>query len=517
MSTENPADRQPDFAETPSRRFFMKAAGAAAVAGAAAGAAQARPRATGVDSWDQEFDVIIVGSGYAALAAAYEAQRAGVKRIVVLEKMEAFGGNSAINGGLVCLPLSAKQKEAGIKDSVELMVADMVKAGRGFNHVELCRALASNAAGAYDMMMECGVKFKDKVIRLGGHSAPRALITESASGGAIVVPMHKYLRERGVMFRNHIMVDEFVRDTSGVTGVIVREGYTFGAADSGLPRAYRAKLGVVVASGGWGQDKQFVSTTMPVYSKLEATAQPGATAETIKSLLAIGALPIMLDMYQLGPWASPDERGAGPASFFADYAFAEGIAVDPKTGRRFMNELADRRTRADAQLAVLAKGSDAEPNFPFAFCGEDTTTRAEGFEGAYRDGAIKKSATLEDLAKRHNTSAKELRKQIDEWNAIVAGRAKDPFAKPLDKRVPLKAPYYSLRLSPKLHYCMGGVAITPRAEAIDARTCKPIPGLYAAGEVTGGTHGMDRLGGCSSIDGLVFGQIAGRNVARRVA
>ncbi|MEF9995557.1 MAG: FAD-binding protein, partial [Burkholderiaceae bacterium] len=81
----------------------------------------------------------------------------------------------------------------------------------------------------------------------------------------------------------------------------------------------------------------------------------------------------------------------------------------------------------------------------------------------------------------------------------------------------LKAPYYSLRLSPKLHYCMGGVAITPRAEAIDARTCKPIPGLYAAGEVTGGTHGMDRLGGCSSIDGLVFGQIAGRNVARRVA
>ncbi|MEF9944802.1 MAG: twin-arginine translocation signal domain-containing protein, partial [Burkholderiaceae bacterium] len=75
MSTENPVDRQPDFAETPSRRFFMKAAGAAAVAGAAAGAAQARPRATGVDSWDQEFDVIIVGSGYAALAAAYEAQR----------------------------------------------------------------------------------------------------------------------------------------------------------------------------------------------------------------------------------------------------------------------------------------------------------------------------------------------------------------------------------------------------------------------------------------------------------
>lgn len=63
----------------------------------------------------------------------------------------------------------------------------------------------------------------------------------------------------------------------------------------------------------------------------------------------------MLDMYQLGPWASPDEKGAGPGSFFADYAFAEGMAVNPKTGRRFMNELADRRTRADAELNVLSE------------------------------------------------------------------------------------------------------------------------------------------------------------------
>ena len=498
----------------PARRGFVKAATLGVLAAGAA-SVQALPRATQVDAWDEEFDVVIVGSGYAALAAAFEAQRGGAKRIVVLEKMEAFGGNSAINGALVCMPLNKKQKEAGIKDSVEAMVADMIKAGRGFNHVELCRKLATDAAGAYDMMIECGVRFKDKVIRLGGHSAPRAMVTENASGGDIIVPMHKYVRERGVMFRNRTLVDEFVRDATGVTGVIVREGYTFGDEKSGRPRAYRARLGVVVASGGWGQDKTFVKTTMPVYAKLEATAQPGATAGTIKSLLAIGALPVMLDMYQLGPWASPDERGAGPGSFFADYAFAEGMAIDPKTGRRFMNELADRRTRADAQLAVLAKGSEAEPNYPFAFCGEATTTHAEGFKAAYREGTVKRSETLEDLARLHKTPIEALRRQVQEWNDIVAGKQADPFAKPLDKRVPLKAPFYSMRLSPKLHYCMGGVAITPRAEVIDVRSCQPIPGLFAAGEVTGGTHGMDRLGGCSSIDCLVFGREAGRNVARR--
>lgn len=190
--------------------------------------------------------------------------------------------------------------------------------------------------------------------------------------------------------------------------------------------------------------------------------------------------------------------------------------MDPTTGKRFMNELADRRTRADAQLAVLAKGTEDKPNYPFTFCSEETTAHAEGFKAAYREGTVKKSETLEDLCKLHGVKdVKALQAQIDEWNEIVAGKKADPFKKPLDTKTVLKAPFYSMRLSPKLHYCMGGVSITTKAEVVDFRTLKPIPGLYAAGEVTGGTHGMDRLGGCSSVDGLVFGQIAGHSAAAR--
>lgn len=198
---------------------------------------------------------------------------------------------------------------------------------------------------------------------------------------------------------------------------------------------------------------------------------------------------------KLGPWATPDEKGAGPGSFFADYAFAEGIALDPKTGSRFMNELADRRTRAEAQLRVLAKGTKDEPNYPFCFCSEETTTRAEGFKAAYREGTVKKSNTVEDLARLHHVDLAALKAAIADWNGIVAGRKADPFKKPLDVKTELKAPFYSMRLSPKLHYCMGGAAITTKAEVVSASTCRPIPGLYAAGEVTGGVHGMDRLGG----------------------
>lgn len=514
MNPENsvPSALPPENA--PSRRGFLKSAAAALAVGTAASAAAA-PRGGNAQAWHEEFDVVIVGSGFSALAAAFEARRNGVKRIVVLEKMEVFGGNSAINGGQVSLPLNAKQREKGIQDSIDLMVADMLRAGRGFNHVELARVVAQESAACYDMMVECGVKFQDKVIRLGGHSAARTLIAANGSGGGIVVPMHKYLAERGVEFRNRVMMDEIVRDNSGVVGVRVREGYRFRDNDSGKPRAYRARLGVVMASGGWGSDRDFISTTMPSYATLECTSQKGATAETIQSLLGTGATPIMLDMYQLGPWACPDEFGAGAASLFADYVFADGIMVDPRNGRRFVNELASRRDRAEAQLKLI--GDDGKPNFPFAFCTEETTKTAEGFKASWREGTTKRTNSVEELAKLYNASADGLRKQIEEWNAMVDQGKDTAFGKPIDRKIKLAPPFYSIRLWPKLHYCMGGVAITPRAEVIDVRTLKPIPGLFAAGEVTGGVHGMDRLGSSSSTDCLAFGRVAGRSVAKRFA
>lgn len=281
------------------RRLIGSAFGTALAAGLST--AVARPRATAVNSWDEEFDIIIVGSGFAGLSAAYAALKDGVKKIVVLEKMEAFGGNSALCGGLMCMPMTELQKSKGIKDDPALMVKDMVKAGRGFNHPELCRTLAEQAHTAFPMLKECGVQFMDKVIRLGGHSAPRAHLPTNASGGGVVVPMHNWLKAKGIEFRNRVCVEEIVREGSEVTGVNVRVGYDWhNDTDRGM-KSLRARLGVIVASGGWGQDRAFVTATMPVYKDLECTSQPGATATMIKTMLANGALPVMLDMFQLGP------------------------------------------------------------------------------------------------------------------------------------------------------------------------------------------------------------------------
>lgn len=229
--------------------------------------------------------------------------------------------------------------------------------------------------------------------------------------------MHKWLRAHGVTFCNRSNVEEIVCGSAGAEGVIVRT-----TGKGGRTTALRARYGIVAATGGWGQDKEFV----PAYQNLECTAQPGSTATMIKALLKVGALPVMLDMFQLGSWARPDEKGADPGSFLADYAFAEGIALDRKTGSRLMNELADRRTRAEAQLRVLAKGTKDEPNYPFCFCSEETTTRAEGFEAAYREGTVKKSNTVEDLARLHHVDLAALKAVIADWNDIVAGRKADP-------------------------------------------------------------------------------------------
>jgi len=486
--------------------------GAAAAVGVAAVTGEAS--AASKKKWDQTYDVVIIGSGFAGLAAAYGAVKTGAKKILILEKMPASGGCSVMSGGLMSLPLSRKQKEKGISDSVQSMVDDMYKAGRGFNHPALVRKFAEDAPLVYDMISEVGVPLLDKVIRLGGHSAQRALVPEH-QGSSIVEPFYKWNKAHGVEIRNKAMASAFIVGPKGVEGVEVKEGYAFPEGKFARKINIRARGGVVVASGGWGQDRAFIRATMPAYALLEATSQPGATADTLRALLEIGALPTMLDMYQLGPWASPDEKGAGPGSYFADYAFAEGIAVDPKTARRFMNELADRRTRADAQLEVLKKSTKDNTNYPVVFCGEETTTRAEGFKEAYKAGCVRKDDTLEALAKRYGIDAAELKKQIDEYNEIVAGKRADPFKKPLDVKLELKPPFYSMRLLPKLHYCMGGIAITPMAEVMSFKTLKPIAGLYAAGEVTGGVHGMDRLGGCSSVDCLVFGRQAGICAAKR--
>ncbi|PKN76500.1 MAG: flavocytochrome c [Deltaproteobacteria bacterium HGW-Deltaproteobacteria-10] len=505
-----------------SRRKFLKTAGgAAAVAGLATSGLALTPWTAEAactpmpKKWDETYDVVVVGSGFAGLAAAYEAKKAGAS-VVVLEKMRTPGGNSIINGGVVSAAGSPKEKEQGINDSPDLLYKDMLTAGLHLNHPELARMVADQSNETVQWTInELGAKYKDKLSQEGGHSVPRMYSTYNQSGSAIVQQQLLKLKELGVVPKTQTLLTQIYRDSDGrVKGVQIREKYVFPNADSGKIKNIKARKAVVMATGGFGNDVAFRTIQDPrLTAEFPSTNQPGATAESHREAFRIGCTPIQLSWIQLGPWGSPDEKGMGLNPFFAQLCTAMyGLWVDTKTGKRFVNELADRKIRADAIIRVGNKCIAFTDAAGFAY-GQKAI--AESLSLLMERGVVKKYETLEDMAAAHNCPVETLKQTIDTFNKGVLAGKDSEWNRYLQKdQKPLgPGPWYASRLTPKIHHTMGGVNINTKAQAMDVVTDKPIPGIYAAGEFAGGVHGAVRLGSAAVVDCLVFGRIAGQNAA----
>jgi flavocytochrome c len=501
------------------RNFLKTAGGAAAVAGLATSGLALTPwkaeAASLPKKWDETYDIVVVGSGFAGLAAAYEAKKAGAS-VIVLEKMRTPGGNSIINGGVVSAAGSPMEEKEGIKDSPELLLQDMLTAGLNLNHVELAKLVAYQSNETVQWTInELGVKYKDKLSQEGGHSVPRMYSTYNQSGGAIVQQQLAKLRELGVQPKTQSFLTQIYRDADGrVKGVQIRERYVFPNANSGKLKNIKAKKAVVLATGGFGNDVAFRTIQDPrLISDFPSTNQPGATAEALREALRIGCAPVQLSWIQLGPWGSPDEQGMGLSPFFAQLCAAMyGLWIDTKTGKRFVNELADRKIRADAIIRVGNKCIAFTDAYGYSL-GEKLI--AEALPKLMERGVVKKYDTLEQMAAAYDCPIEPLKETIDKFNKGVLAGKDEEWGRYLQKnQKPLgPGPYYALRLTPKIHHTMGGVHMNVKAQAVDVMTDKPIPGLYAAGEVTGGVHGAVRLGSCATLDCLIFGRIAGQNAA----
>ena len=490
-----------------SRRDMLKMslAGAGALALGAVNA-EAAVRAKDV-KFDEEWDVVIIGSGFAGFAAGIKASERGNK-VLILEKMGRVGGNSVVNGGIFAVPGSELQKKNGVKDSKEIFIADCVKAGLGLNHVELLEVLADRAVDTFNFTVKHGAKYLDKLILEGGHSVPRTYYTENTSGSGIVQPLvESFKKSEGCELRTRTKFDDFVTDESGrVVGVTVRENYKF---DKDLFSDDRENK---------GGDKKIIKARKlqdpRAVPEFDTTNHPGATAGALISAFKVGALPVQIGWIQYIPYKCPDEKGNGITSKFAAQAsFRYGFSVDPKTGKRYMNELADRKIRADAMFKII----DAKANsYPINLC--DSVAAAKlvpsDLENPMNNGVIKKFDTLEELAAFYKMPAGELTKTAERYNGFVASGVDEDFGKPMkltDGITVSKPPFYAMRGAPKLHHTMGGVKINTKAQVLNIDD-EPIAGLYAAGEVTGGTHGASRLGSCAILDCLTFGMIAGENI-----
>lgn len=459
--------------------------------------------------WNETFDVIVAGAGFAGLTAAIEARNAGAS-VVVLEKMKAPGGNSIISDGGVAAAGTPLQKQHGIEDSPELFYNDMLKAGLGLNHPGLLRVLTQNAAEAFRWSEEyLGVTYMDRVDRFGGHSVNRCYAAEGITGATIIRAMLKKMDELGIPLRRSTCLEKIIFDGKRVTGLSVREGYNYKDPEAGTIKNLEAGRAVILTTGGFGADVKFRTVQDPrLTGQIDTTNKRFATAGALVEAMRLGAAPVQLSHIQLGAWASPDEKGFGSGPLFADYiGFLYGIIVHPDTGKRFVNEQADRNVLGDAILNVGRPSVCISDHAAVAHSGWDIGRALER-------RVVRTFDTLEGLARHYGLQADALSKTVTKFNDAVAAGVDGEYGRPiLHDSMPIEEPpFYAMRLWPKVHYTMGGLQINQEARVMDLDH-RPILGLYAAGEVTGGVHGACRLGSCAITDCLVFGRIAGRNAA----
>lgn len=458
-------------------------------------------------NWDETYDVIVIGSGLAGLCAAVEARTAGA-RVVVFEKMKISGGNTRISDGGLAAPNNFLQKRKDVADSAALFCRDILKAGHGLNHPDLVTAFAQEASTAVDWTRkELNVRYMDRLDQFGGHSAARCLTLKGRSGSDLIKALVAKLGNLGVEIRTDSLLKQIITGKENrVTGVKIDTRWRAGNEPDGGLKQIRAKKGVVLATGGYGGDVGFRSFLQPrLDDNFQTTNHRGATAEALIAALGANASALHLSRIQLLPSGCPDEKGYGKGGRFGSYlVYPHGILVNPVTGRRIVNEWADRKARADAMVQqqtpciglIDSLGAREAPQL---------------VSQCLKSQKVQVFETIPDIADQFHMPRSALETTIRNYNTAIDQGTPDAFGKPLKSSTPkiVSPPFYAIRLWPKIHYTPGGVGINPRAQVLDFNQ-RPVPGLYAAGEVTGGVHGAGRLGSCALTECIVFGRIAGR-------
>nr|WP_320015728.1 flavocytochrome c [uncultured Desulfobacter sp.] len=460
-------------------------------------------------AWNEQTDVVVIGSGVAGCSAAIEARSAGAS-VIIFEKMKITGGNTRISDGGLAAPGNRLQKRQGIEDSPEMFYQDILKAGLSLNHRALARIFAEQGADAVEwLQMELGVQYMDRLDRFGGHSVARCLTTSSHSGKDIVKAQTSRLKQMGVEIRTQCLLTNLLTDDTGkVCGVRIKTGYHHKDLSFKEQKNISANRAVILATGGFGNDVAFRMLQNPsLDATVTSTNHRGATAEGLSAALKIGAVPVHLSWIQTGPWGCVDEVGYGTGSRFASYAlYPNGILVDPSTGRRIVSEWADRRQRS---MAIFKAGHSCVGIMDAQGVGHDP----QSLEKCLKTGKAYEFNSLSDLAKAYKIPFDTFTSTVKEYNNMIKKGQTDQFGKSLETAQLISSPpFFAMYLWPKVHYTPGGVGINTNAQVIDVRN-QPIPNLYAAGEVCGGIHGADRLGSCALTECLVFGRIAGRNAA----
>jgi len=441
-------------------------------------------------------DIVIIGAGATGLTAAITAHDRG-KKIIVLEKMPITGGNSQLAAGGMNAAGTALQKAKGISDSVDLMVRDTMKGGKNLNNPELVKLLANDSAAAVDWLMSIGADLSD-VGRLAGASAARAHRPRggAAVGAHITQVLKKNAEDRKIDIRVNSRVVKILEDGKGrATGVLVEGKHS---------KLYKIAAGaVIVATGGFSANPERVASYQPAYKGMTTSNQPGATGDGITLGSTAGADLVDMKEIQIHPTVA-----AGSRILITEAVRGNGAILINHEGKRFVNELTTRDAASAAILAQTGKSA-------FLVFDEGIRKSLKQIEGYFHLNLVISGAGIADLAAKIKVPATELEATIAAYNKAVDEKNDAAFKRP-DMPRSLKTPgFYAIEIMPGIHYTMGGLKINTGMQVI-AKDGKPIAGLYAAGEGTGGVHGANRLGGNSITQTIAFGRIVGENAAKYV-
>ncbi len=491
----------------------------------------------------RDVDVVVIGAGGAGLIAAITAHDAG-KSVVILESTGMAGGNSVRStGGMnaadtvyqdenefkegagvektlekaeafsgtnadTVKELAATVKEQwdayqaapeGYFDSVELFELDTMLGGTGLNDFELVKTLAENSADAIDWLEENGAVLHN-VAAFGGASVKRIHRPVDAEGkiisvGAYVLPiLEKDVNDRNIEILFSTTAEKILTDGGKAVGVEAK-----GA--QGEKVVVNAKA-VVIASGGFGANNDMIKKLNPALDGYITTNAPGILGQGITMAEELGAATVDMEQIQLHPTVHVADDGS--ANLITEGLRADGAILVNQEGKRFYDEVSTRDKVSNAE-------NEQTGGYAWLIVDQKMYDASNVIKGYVNKGWTVTGGSPEELAALMNIDPAVLAETISTWNSYVE-KGEDPDFGRTSFANPLEDTLYALTVQPGVHHTMGGLKINPAAEVIDT-SGNVIPGLFAAGEVTGGVHGSNRLGGNAVADFAVFGRIAGQSAA----
>ena len=441
----------------------------------------------------QNYDVVIVGSGGAGLAAAIQAHDEGA-HVVIIEKMPTIGGNTIKASVGMNAAETRFQKIKGIEDSKELFYEETLKGGKFKNNPELLREFVELAPEAIEWLAAKEIELNDITIT-GGMSIDRTHRPEdrSAVGGFLISGLVKNVNKRDIEVLLETSVAEILYENGAVTGVKVVDEYN----DS---RILNAKS-VIVATGGFSANREMVVKYRPELDGFVTTNHKGATGSGIAMLQKIGADTVDMGEIQIHPTVEQT------TSYLISESIRGGGAIlVSQAGKRFYNEM-ETRDKVSAEIIALPEKS------AWVIFDEQVRANNKAADEYIAKGFVLSAPTPEELAVKLNMNPVALTETLERYNLFVVEKKDEDFGRTTALRHPLnKGPFFAIRIAPGVHHTMGGVVINTDTAVLDAQK-QPITGAWAAGEVAGGIHGANRIGGNAVADIIIFGILAGRNAA----